>query len=170
MFENTALVERFLNYWRTTGHQRMGFLYGTYEVNADVPLGLRAHVAAIYEPPQQSTRDSIKLLDDEHGKEVDELAATLGLKKVTFTSYFAFFIYILYRPQVGWIFTDLITDDPALGTVKSVRGIESHFLTSQECILAGQLQNQNPNISKYASNGIFGSKFVTVCVTGQNFA
>lgn len=74
---------------------------------------------------------------------------------------------ILYLSQVGWIFTDLITDDPALGTVKSVRGIESHFLTSQECILAGQLQNQNPNISKYASNGVFGSKFVTVCVTGQ---
>lgn len=96
MFENTALVERFLNYWRTTGHQRMGFLYGTYEVNADVPLGLRAHVAAIYEPPQQSTRDSIKLLDDEHGKEVDELAATLGLKKVTITTSSLLGNYIFY--------------------------------------------------------------------------
>lgn len=82
MFENAALVERFLNYWRTTGHQRMGFLYGTYEVNTDVPLGLRAHVAAIYEPPQESSRDAIKLLDDEHAKEVDELASLLGLKKV----------------------------------------------------------------------------------------
>lgn len=99
MFENTALVERFLNYWRTTGHQRMGFLYGTYEVNADVPLGLRAHVAAIYEPPQQSTRDSIKLLDDEHGKEVDELAATLGLKKVSFLRHcflFRLFIFNIF--------------------------------------------------------------------------
>lgn len=88
MFENAALVERFLNYWRTTGHQRLGYLYGTYEVNTDVPLGLRAHVAAIYEPPQESSRDSIKLLDDEHAKEVDELAATLGLKKVKSTSFF----------------------------------------------------------------------------------
>lgn len=104
MFENTALVERFLNYWRTTGHQRLGYLYGTYEMNNDVPLGMkkklasisafhsltfvfwigiRAHVAAIYEPPQESNRDSIKLLEDEHGKEVDEFAAALGLKKVS---------------------------------------------------------------------------------------
>ncbi|KAJ6634631.1 Nuclear protein localization protein 4 like [Pseudolycoriella hygida] len=149
MFENTALVERFLNYWRTTGHQRMGYLYGTYEVNNVVPLGIRALVAAIYEPPQESTRDSIKLLDDEHAQEVDELAAALGLKKV------------------GWIFTDLITDNPAEGTVKQIRGIETHFLTSQECIMAGHLQNQHPNISKYSSNGTFGSKFVTVCVTGD---
>lgn len=82
VFENAALVERFLNYWRTTGHQRLGFLYGTYDVHTDVPLGLKAHVAAIYEPPQESTRDSLKLLDDEHAAEVDELAASLGLKKV----------------------------------------------------------------------------------------
>nr|XP_023016684.1 nuclear protein localization protein 4 homolog [Leptinotarsa decemlineata] len=38
-FENTNLVERFLNYWRVTGHQRIGFLYGSYEIHADVPLG-----------------------------------------------------------------------------------------------------------------------------------
>ncbi|XP_031638747.1 nuclear protein localization protein 4 homolog isoform X3 [Contarinia nasturtii] len=150
MFENTALVERFLNYWRTTGHQRMGFLYGSYEVNNDVPLGIRARVAAIYEPPQDSTRNSIKLLPDERAEEIDELATKLGLRKV------------------GWIFTDLISDNAALGTVKHIRGIETHFLTAQECIMAGQLQNQHPNVCKYSSNGSFGSKFVTVCVTGDS--
>ncbi|TMW48436.1 hypothetical protein DOY81_006481 [Sarcophaga bullata] len=149
MFENTTIVERFLNYWRTTGHQRMGFLYGTYEVNTDVPLGIRAKVAAIYEPPQESTRDSIKLLDDEAADDVEEVAKTLGLRKI------------------GWIFTDLITDDPAAGTVKQLRGIDTHFLTAQECIMAGELQNRHPNPCKYASNGVFGSKFVTVCVTGD---
>lgn len=149
MFENTAIVERFLNYWRTTGHQRMGFLYGTYEVLDDVPLGIRAHVAAIYEPPQESNRNSIKLLPDEHARDVDDLAKKLGLTKV------------------GWIFTDLISDDASLGTVKHLRGIETHFLTAAECILAGQLQNQHPNVCKYSSNGYFGSKFVTVCVTGK---
>lgn len=60
----------------------MGFLYGTYEVNTDVPLGIRAKVAAIYEPPQESTRDSIKLLDDESAEDVEEVAKALGLKKV----------------------------------------------------------------------------------------
>lgn len=39
-FENTNLVERFLNYWRTTGHQRIGLLYGNYEIHTDVPLGI----------------------------------------------------------------------------------------------------------------------------------
>lgn len=52
MFENSELVERFLDYWRITGHQRVGFLYGRYEIHPDIPLGIRAVVAAIYEPPQ----------------------------------------------------------------------------------------------------------------------
>lgn len=53
-FENPSLVERFLDYWRVTAHQRIGFLYGYYEVHKDVPLGIRATVVAIYEPPQVS--------------------------------------------------------------------------------------------------------------------
>ncbi|EDW34252.1 GL21676 [Drosophila persimilis] len=149
MFENTKIVERFLNYWRTTGHQRMGYLYGTYEPHTDVPLGIRATVAAIYEPPQESTRDSINMFPDEGDAEVDAVANALGLKKI------------------GWIFTDLITDDATAGTVKQIRGIETHFLTAQECITAGELQNRHPNPCKYASNGVFGSKFVTICVTGD---
>ncbi|XP_043651348.1 nuclear protein localization protein 4 homolog isoform X1 [Drosophila teissieri] len=149
MFENTKIVERFLNYWRTTGHQRMGYLYGTYEQHNDVPLGIRAKVAAIYEPPQESTRDSINIQPDEFADDVDAVASALGLKKI------------------GWIFTDLITEDASIGTVKQIRGIESHFITAQECITAGELQNRHPNPCKYASNGVFGSKFVTICVTGD---
>ncbi|XP_058454688.1 nuclear protein localization protein 4 homolog isoform X2 [Malaya genurostris] len=150
MFENTGIVERFLNYWRTTGHQRIGMLFGTYEIHPDVPLGIRARVAAIYEPPQESNRDSIRLLDDEHEIEVDELAQQLGLRRV------------------GWIFTDLLAENAAAGTVKHVRNIKTHFLTAHECILAGHLQNKYPNRCKYASNGYFGSKFTTVCVTGDD--
>lgn len=52
MFENSEIVERFLDYWRVSGHQRIGFLYGRYEMHPDIPLGIRAVVAAIYEPPQ----------------------------------------------------------------------------------------------------------------------
>lgn len=52
MFENSELVERFLDYWRITGHQRIGLSYGRYEIHPDIPLGIRAVVAAIYEPPQ----------------------------------------------------------------------------------------------------------------------
>ena len=51
-FENPFLMERFLNYWRSTGNQRIGIMYGRYEHHKDVPLGIKAVVAAIYEPPQ----------------------------------------------------------------------------------------------------------------------
>ncbi|XP_031788253.1 nuclear protein localization protein 4 homolog isoform X2 [Nasonia vitripennis] len=150
MFENAHLVERFLNYWRITGHQRIGYLYGRYEQHSDVPLGIRTVVAAIYEPPQESTRDSIVLLPDEKEALVDELAQSLNLKKV------------------GWIFTDLIADDMKKGTVKHVRNIESHFLSAQECIMAGHIQNKLPNPCRFSPNGHFGSKAVTVCVTGDD--
>lgn len=56
MFENHTIADRFLDFWRKTGNQRMGYLYGRYTEHKDIPLGLRAEVAAIYEPPQ--VRDS----------------------------------------------------------------------------------------------------------------
>ncbi|XP_014476067.1 PREDICTED: nuclear protein localization protein 4 homolog isoform X2 [Dinoponera quadriceps] len=150
MFENASLVERFLNYWRGTGLQRIGYLYGRYEMHSDVPLGIRAVVAAIYEPPQESTKDTIRLLPDEREALVEELGRTLNLWRV------------------GWIFTDLIADNVKKGTVKHVRNIESHFLSAQECIMAGYYQNQYPNPCRFSPNGYFGSKFVTVCVTGDD--
>jgi nuclear protein localization family protein 4 len=106
-------------------------------------------VVAIYEPPQESGRDSIRLLRDDKEELVEDLARSLGLRRV------------------GWIFTDLIPEDMQKGTVKHSRNINSHFLSAEECIMAGHFQNQYPNPCKYASGGYFGSKFVTVCVTGD---
>ncbi|XP_026729175.1 nuclear protein localization protein 4 homolog isoform X2 [Trichoplusia ni] len=150
LFEHPAIVERFLAYWRATGHQRVGFLFGRYERHPDVPLGIRARVAAIVEPPQQSARDSVALAPDARDGLLQELARRLGLR------------------AVGWIFTDLLPLDVATGTVKHIRGVDTHFLSAQECIMAGHYQNLRPNACRHASSGYFGSKFVTVCVTGDS--
>lgn len=50
--ENGDIINQFLNYWRQSGRQRMGFLIGHWEQHPDMPLAIRAVVSAIYEPPQ----------------------------------------------------------------------------------------------------------------------
>ncbi|XP_071814132.1 nuclear protein localization protein 4 homolog [Apostichopus japonicus] len=150
MFENPKMFDRFLDYWRKTGKQRIGFLYGNYEVHKDVPLGIRATVSAIYEPPQVGTPNSLELISDDKDSIVDYIAQSLGLVRV------------------GWIFTDLLADDLTKGTVKHVRNLESHFLSAEECIMAADFQTKHPNPCRLSTDGSFGSKFVTCIVTGDS--
>jgi len=149
MFENPVIMDRFLNYWRKTGGQRIGYLYGRYEKHENVPLGIRATVAAIYEPPQDSNADRIQLLPNPQEEAVDILASYFGLKRV------------------GWIVTDLLPDPSKTGLVKHLRHAKTHFLSAQECITAADFQNKYPNPSKDSTAGRFGSKFVTVVVSGH---
>uniref|UniRef100_A0A3B3SG87 Nuclear protein localization protein 4 homolog n=1 Tax=Paramormyrops kingsleyae TaxID=1676925 RepID=A0A3B3SG87_9TELE len=148
MFENHTIADRFLDFWRKTGNQRMGYLYGRYTEHKDIPLGIRAEVAAIYEPPQIGTQNSLELVDDPKAAAVEEIAAKLGLCKV------------------GWIFTDLLSEDTRIGTVRYSRNKDSHFLSAEECITAGHFQNKHPNPCRLSPDGHFGSKFVTVVATG----
>ncbi|KAK1163740.1 hypothetical protein AOXY_G15623 [Acipenser oxyrinchus oxyrinchus] len=148
MFENHTIADRFLDFWRKTGNQRMGYLYGRYTEHKDIPLGIRAEVAAIYEPPQIATQNSLELVDDPKAGAVEEIAAKLGLRKV------------------GWIFTDLLSEDTRIGTVRYSRNKDSYFLSAEECITAGDFQNKHPNTCRLSPDGDFGSKFVTVVATG----
>uniref|UniRef100_A0A8C9ZPP8 Nuclear protein localization protein 4 homolog n=1 Tax=Sander lucioperca TaxID=283035 RepID=A0A8C9ZPP8_SANLU len=148
MFENHTIADRFLDFWRKTGSQRMGYLYGRYTEHKDIPLGIRAEVAAIYEPPQNATQNSLELVDDPKAAAVDEIAAKLGLCKV------------------GWIFTDLLSEDTRIGTVRYTRNNDSHYLSAEECITAGYFQNLHSNPCRLSRDGHFGSKFVTVVATG----
>lgn len=52
MFEDGAIVDRFIDGWRKSGDQKFGYLLGQYTEFTDVPLGIRVVVSAIYEPPQ----------------------------------------------------------------------------------------------------------------------
>ncbi|GAB1599941.1 nuclear protein localization protein 4 homolog [Argonauta hians] len=151
MFENPKIADGFLNYWRCSGRQRLGILYGKYEVHKDVPLGIKATIFAIYEPPQESSKNRIQIMKDDKEELVKKIAEKMG-------------IY-----PVGWIFTDLMAEDLKKATVKHYRGNQnSHYLSAEECIMAAEFQNASRNPCRYSAEGKFGSKFVTVVVTGDS--
>ncbi|KAH8857880.1 Nuclear protein localization protein 4 like [Schistosoma japonicum] len=149
-FENPQLMDRFLDFWRQTSCQRIGIMLGRYahfDAPGSPPLAIKAVVAAIYEPIQESTPKSVKLigpLDNVLPKHVIEVAGRIGLQ------------------PVGWIFTDLVAQN------SGGNGVDTFFLSAEECITAARLQNLHPNICRLSPDGCFGSKFTTVVVTGDS--
>jgi len=147
-FSSADIVDRFISYWRGTGEQRFGFLYGRYEPYLEVPLGTKAVVEAVYEPPQRTKIDGVTVerLEEEA---LDQLAHHCGLVKV------------------GMIFTDLTDDGSGQGTTLPKRHANSFFLSSLECYLAAHLQATHPNRCRWSATGTFGSRFVTCVVSGN---
>ncbi|KAF9535475.1 NPL4 family-domain-containing protein [Crepidotus variabilis] len=148
---STDVIDRFLQAWRKTGMQRFGWLIGRYEPYDKVPMGVKAVVEAIYEPPQQGELDGLTLgWPWEEEKRIRELSA-LAATPLTI---------------VGYIFTDL--DPTAEDRTKNVykRNPQSFFLSSLEAIFAATLQKANPTASKSSPTGQFASRLVTAVLTG----
>lgn len=147
-FADSGILNDFIDAWRQTGVQRFGFLFGRYESFDKVPLGVKAVVEAIYEPPQSDEADGITLLPWEKQQQVLKVAERLNLY------------------PVGIAFTDLTDSGARNGTVLCKRHKDTYFLSCLEVLMAARFQVEHPNVTKHTNSGKFSSKFVTCVVSG----
>ncbi|KAK9453973.1 NPL4 family-domain-containing protein [Dipodascopsis uninucleata] len=152
-FASSEIVNKFIDNWRRTGNQAIGYLYGKYEPYPEVPLGTKAVVHAIYEPPQVTAIDGVTLtLPWEGEADVDAAAATDDAGNLT---------------KVGVIFTDLTDAGKGDGSVICKRHADSYFLSSLEICFAATMQSKYPSFTRWSDSGKFSSKFVTCVISGN---
>ncbi len=126
-------------------------MIGRYEPYDKVPMGIKAVVEAIYEPPQEGELDGLTLglpwEDEQRIRRIAE-AATTPLT------------------VVGYIFTDLdpTEEDRTKNVFKRHPG--SFYISSLEAIFAAVMQTTNPTPSKSSPTGKFSSRLVTAILTG----
>ncbi|WFD29368.1 nuclear protein localization protein 4 [Malassezia sp. CBS 17886] len=155
-FAHPALIENLLEIWRQTNAQRFGFLVGRYEPYTKVPMGIKAVVEAIHEPPQHGDTDGLTLgLPWDDQARIEKLAGQCGMQ------------------IVGMVYTDLEAADPThqdaakAGLVACKRHNDSFFLSGNEVHFAAQMQLEHPSPSRFSQSGKFNTKFVTCILSGN---
>ena len=154
-FQSSSIIDSCIGYWRKTGYQRFGMMYGYYTEYDKVPLGIKAVVCAIYEPLQDCSVDGFELIQNDSGEEELWNNALLQLTQK------------MSLVPVGMIFTDLQDDSSGTGKVLNKRNKDTFFISGFEAVFSAQMQAQYPSPSKHAPSGHFGSKFVSVVVSAD---
>ncbi|KZT44498.1 polyubiquitin-tagged protein recognition complex, Npl4 component [Sistotremastrum suecicum HHB10207 ss-3] len=150
-FASDAIIDRFLHAWRATGAQRFGWLVGHYEPYDEVPMGIKAVVEAIHEPPQEGELDGLTLgLPWEDEARIVKLASEAS-KPLTI---------------VGQIFTDLTPLDEDKSKSLYKRHPKSFYLSSLEAIFAARVQLEHRCPSRSSPTGEFSSRVVTAVLCG----
>lgn len=145
------IINRFLEAWRKTGVQRFGWLLGRYEPYDKVPMGVKAVVEAIHEPPQEGDTDGLSLgLPWEDEPRIRELAKHASTP----------------LSIVGYIFTDLVPNQEDRSKTLYKRHPQSFYLSCLEAVFAAHVQLTNPTASRSSPTGVFSSRMVTAIVTG----
>lgn len=124
-------------------------MVGRYAPYEEVPMGIKAVVEAIHEPPQEGEVDGLSLhLPWEDQKRVEALAEAGDLC------------------LVGIIFTDLTPQESDRTKSVCKRHAGSFFLSGQETLFAAALQNGRPTKTRSSPTGMFSSRLVTAVLSG----
>lgn len=149
------IVDEFLAGWRNSGFQRFGWLIGKYDAYTDqVPLGIKAVVEYIYEPPQDGSIDGFQLIDTEFENGIDPRHLAIFKE--------------MNLDIVGMIYTDLIDDGSGTGKVLERRSKETFFVSSPEILFIAHQQALHPFKLPSAPSKQFSSRFVTVVISGES--
>jgi len=144
-----SIIDGFLASWRQTGRQRFGWMLGVYKPYEEVPMGVKAVVEAIHEPPQEGDIDGLTLeLPWEDRGRILKIAEACGLQ------------------VVGMIFTDLTPDPSDKRKTLCKRHGGSFFLSSLEAAFSAREQLNHPLKTKSSSTGLFSSRLVTAVLSG----
>lgn len=150
-FADREIIDRFLHAWRRTATQRFGWLIGRYEPYDEVPMGIKAVVEAIHEPPQEGELDGLSLgLPWEDEQRIKNVASKASAPLMI----------------VGMIFTDLTPNEDDKTKLIYKRHQDSFFLSSLETIFAATEQLRHPTSCRWSNTGYFSSRLVTAVLSG----
>ena len=155
-FASPGIVDTFLRPWRLTGRQRFGWMLGRFAPHELVPMGIKAVVEAIFEPPQEGDVDGLTV-EEGHvwdvEQDVKEFASSCGSTGGL--------------QVVGMVWTDLTPDPEDRSKSICKRHAGSYFLSAQETLFAAAVQSKHPLATKASPSGTFGSRLVTAVLSAD---